>query len=182
MFCGKCGCQNSENARFCRKCGKPIRQGTPAMSYCTPHKVYVPALEKAKSESRKKTWLIVRLIYWAACTISIFIGLLFYNPTVQQDMPNRVFTEKGAEYFSGVLGGGDLNTSWEPVNTYCFTFFGHQYLQVRERKGEKTQYEVQPKVIVGSALLYAGLYLLPVVVTIVVKVNSKNSGKRQSFS
>lgn len=63
-----------------------------------------------------------------------------------------------------------------------FTFFGHQYLEVREREGEKTRFEAQPKVIVGSALLYAGLYLLPVVVTIVVKVNSKNSGKRQSFS
>ena len=180
MFCGKCGCQNPVNARFCRKCGMAIQQRTAAI----PNRTYVPVPNRMQTRTgnRKKAWQIVRLIYWAACSISLFIGLVFYNPDVEQDMPNRVFTEKGAEYFSGVLGGGDLNTSWEPVNTYCFTFFGHQYLQVRERKGEKTQYEAQPKVIVGSALLYAGLYLLPVVVTIVVKVNSKNSGKRQSFS
>lgn len=179
MFCGKCGCQNPMNARFCRKCGMAIQQRTAAI----PNRAYVPVPNRMQTRTgnRKKAWQIVRLIYWAACSISLFIGLVFYNPDVEQDMPNRIYTKEAAEYYSNIYGD-TLNTSWEPYVISRFTFFGHQYLEVREREGEKTRFEAQPKVIVGSALLYAGLYLLSVVVTIVVKVNSKNSGKRQSFS
>lgn len=175
MFCGKCGCQNPVNARFCRKCGTAIQQRTSAIPNRASNRV------QTRTDNRKKAWQIVRLIYWAACSISLFIGLVFYNPDVEQDMPNRIYTKEAAEYYSNIYGD-TLNTSWEPYVISRFTFFGHQYLEVREREGEKTRFEAQPKVIVGSALLYAGLYLLPVVVTIVVKVNSKSSGKRQSFS
>ena len=96
MFCGKCGCQNPVNARFCRKCGMAIQQRTAAI----PNRAYVPVPNRMQTRTgnRKKAWQIVRLIYWAACSISLFIGLVFYSPDVEQDMPNRIYTKEAAEY------------------------------------------------------------------------------------
>lgn len=52
MFCYKCGCENSDNAKFCKNCGIPIRS--------TDSSIMInPTNEEIQSPQRKKTGIII---------------------------------------------------------------------------------------------------------------------------
>ena len=50
MYCGKCGAQIADNARFCTKCGAPLENMTVAPGISKPEKVKKEKTAKVKKE------------------------------------------------------------------------------------------------------------------------------------
>lgn len=80
MFCPSCGAQNSDNARFCTRCGTPLVKPVerinvpPAPQPAPPQQPAAPAPQPAPARKRPKTGVIIGIA--AACTLALVIGVV----------------------------------------------------------------------------------------------------------
>ena len=65
MFCGECGTENPDTNRFCKSCGKPLKQKqepVPAAAPASPVPAAASSPAGPESGGQKKTWIMVGVI------------------------------------------------------------------------------------------------------------------------
>lgn len=83
MFCGKCGAQNDDNAKFCIGCGQPLKLGAPvntgAMAQGTPVNAGVQPQPAPKKPFPVKTLIIAAVAAVAAIILIAVIAIVAVN-------------------------------------------------------------------------------------------------------
>ena len=68
MYCGKCGSQISDGAKFCHVCGTPTQQSAPAAA-----PVYTPAQQKAPAPKKQPDKKLIGIVAAAAALVLVVV-------------------------------------------------------------------------------------------------------------
>ncbi len=143
MYCPECKSENSDSAKFCKKCGKPLKGSS------ISHEKMINEISKEKSGSNDTTkYIIIALIVVAIALAGVFAFVGFGNHTddsqsspqqaanTNQEVKNddnqpaqATQTSQPAKTISGmeILGGSFSTGSGLEDKTYASIYVGPQH-------------------------------------------------------
>ena len=153
MICPNCNCENAEGAKFCKKCGTPLK------AKAINHENLINSMEKEKSDNTTKI-IIVALVIVAIVLAGAFIYLQGFgtndsqtsssdasNSAVQQSQPATTASSSSSQPKQATqastpitIKGGSFSTgSAEEDKTYASIYVG------TEHSGENVIVQIQQR-------------------------------------
>ena len=136
MLCPNCNSENSEGAKFCKKCGTPLKSKT------MNHENLIDSMEGEKSNNTTKI-IIIALVIVAIVLAGAFVYLQGFGASHNDSQPNQASTGSSvaqptqsqstassqSSSLSGlkILGGSFSTGSAESDKTYASIYVGSQY-------------------------------------------------------
>ena len=120
MRCPKCNSENKDSAKFCKKCGSPLKKINPE------NRVNSGNNKSEKSDSTK--FLIIALIIVAIILAGVFVYIYGFNSNQGTDVSQQIQGEDDDDSDSMTILGGSFTTGGELEDkTYASIKVGSEF-------------------------------------------------------
>lgn len=145
MNCPNCNSENSDSAKFCKKCGAPLKK-------TIDHQSMINTISNEKSMDNTSKYIIIALIIIAIALAGVFAYIGFgnnasdsqdtaqssdANTTVQATQPTQTNTASSATQDMTIYGGSFYTGSGLSDKTYASVYVGE------EHAGEKVKIQIK---------------------------------------